>query len=168
MPRLVSHRPRLALAGFTMVAALASCSPGTVPFPADEAVAHYDDLATELGSVLAVDGTSWELAQDTRKVAGGGEACLFTPGTWSPETSLPEPADDEGWEQRMATVNTVLTGYGFEEIEDVTEKGSRTVLKTQDEHGATLTITAEGQIRIWEAAVDADACTAGTLGIEPS
>lgn len=168
MPRLVGYRPRLALALLAVMIPLASCSTGTAPIPADDAVSHYDDLATELEAALAVDGTAWELAPDTRKVTSGEDACLFTPGTWSPETPLPEPADDEGWEERMATVNSVLSGYGFEEIEDVTEEGSRTVLQTQDEHGATLSMSAEGQIRIWEAAVDADPCSAETLGIEQS
>ncbi|GAA1484746.1 hypothetical protein [Brachybacterium fresconis] len=168
MPRLAGRRPHLALALLAVMIPLASCGTGTAPVPADDAVSHYDDLATELGAALAVDGTPWTLAPDTRQVAGGDDGCRFTPGTWSPETPLPEPSEDEGWTRRMATVNSVLSGYGFEEIEDVTEDGSRTVLQTQDEHGATLSITAEGRIRIWEAAVDTDPCTAETLGIEQS
>ena len=52
-----------------------------------------------------------------------------------------------------------------EEREGVTAQGSRSVLETIDEHGATLRITAEGQIRIWEAAVEAAPCTPESLGI---
>ncbi|MDN5687568.1 MAG: hypothetical protein L0G94_13000 [Brachybacterium sp.] len=168
MPHLVGRRPRLALALLALMIPLASCGTGTAPIAADDAAPHYDDLATELEAALAVDGTAWQLEPDTRQVTGGDDGCLFTPGTWNPETPLPEPADDEGWTRRMATVNSVVSGYGFEEIEDVTEEGSRTVLQTWDEHGATLSITAEGRIRIWEAAVDADPCSAETLGIEQS
>ena len=163
MRRLVRRRHRLALALLAVVIPLGSCGTGTVPVPADEAAAHYDDLVTELEAALAVDGTAWALAPDTREVTAGEDACLFTPGTWSPETPLPEPADDEGWTQRMQSANSVLSGYGFEEIEEVTEEGSRTVLQTQDEHGATLSMTAEGRITIGEAAVDADPCAAEEL-----
>lgn len=145
---------------------LSACATGPAPLPTDEAVTHYEDLATELGAALAVDGTSWQHEQDTRTVTAQDEACLFTPGTWGPENALPEPNDEESWDARIMTVNSVLGGYGFEQIDDVTEQESRTVLMTQDEHGATLRITAEGEIQVQDATVDADPCTAETLGTD--
>ncbi|GAA1283785.1 MULTISPECIES: hypothetical protein [Brachybacterium] len=154
--------PAMALLGVLLP--LTACG-GSVPLPAEGAASHYDDLATELASILAVDGTSWELVEETRTVASSEDACLFAPGTWAPETALPVPSDDAGWDSRIATVNSTILGYGFEQIDGVTEHDSSTVLETVDEHGATLRITAEGDIHIEGATVDADPCTEAALGI---
>ncbi|WP_193103920.1 hypothetical protein [Brachybacterium sp. FME24] len=165
MTRRTGRRITPALLLLCLALPLSACGGGTDPLPGADADARYDDLATELEAALAVDGTSWKLAEDTRTVKTAEDACLFTPGTWTPESALPEPADDEAWQARADTVNTVIAGYGFETIEDVTEQGSRTVLESQDEHGATLRITAEGEVRIWDATVEADPCTAEALDI---
>lgn len=145
---------------------LAACTGAAPPLPADGAVSHYEDVATELAAAMAVDGTSWVLAPETRKVAADEESCRFTPGTWTPEENLHEPSDENGWDRRIAAVNPVLSQYGFEEIEGVAPDGGRSLLKTTDEYGATVTITPEGDLRIWGVRVDADPCTAATLGIE--
>lgn len=165
MTRLAGRRITPSLLLLCLALPLSACGGGTVPLPGAESVARYDDLATELEAALAVDGTSWKLAEETRTVKTAEGACLFTPGTWTPEAALPEPADDEAWEARAETVNAVIVGYGFETIEDVTEQDSRTVLESTDEHGATLRIAAQGEVRIWDAAVKADPCTAEALGI---
>lgn len=144
---------------------LAACAGTAPPLPADGAVSHYEDVATELAAALAVDGTSWVLAPKTRKVAAVEETCEYTPGTWTPAESLPAPSDEDAWGPRIDTVNPVLSQYGFAEIEDPTAQAGRFILKTTDEYGATVTITPEGEVRIWGARVDADPCTAATLGI---
>lgn len=163
-------RPRVlhTCRGLALLAALvplAACGTGTTALPAAEAVAHYETLVDELEDVLSDDGASWQLAEDTRKVTDEGGSCLFTPGTWDPEAPLPAPDGEEGWNARITSVSTVVEAHGFAPIEDVTAQGSRSVLETTDEHGATLVITAEGRIRLWEAAVDAEPCSAGSLGI---
>ena len=149
-----------------LLLSLAACTGAAPPLPADGAVSHYEDVATELAAAMAVDGTAWVLAPKTRKVTADEESCLYTPGTWTPEELLPAPPDEDSWEPRITAVNPVLSQYGFEEIDSVTPNGGRVILKTTDEYGATVTITPEGEVRIWGARVDADPCTAATLGIE--
>lgn len=163
--RPLVRRSCQALLALGAMVSLASCGAGTEPLPAPGAVAHYDGVVDELEGALADGGTSWQLAEATRKVAVQEGTCRFTPGTWQPAMRLPAPDGEGGWEERIALVNPVLADYGFKEITDVTAQGSRTVLESSDAHGATLRITAEGEIRIWAAAVEADPCAPETLGI---
>lgn len=165
MQRPLALRTGKALALLAVVVPLAACGIGTTTLPASEAVTHYESLVGALGDALGDDGATWQQAPETRKVAGENGACLFTPGTWDPEAPLPAPDGHEGWTDRITSVNAVVEGYGFASIEDVTEQGSRSLLETADEHGATLLITAEGQIRIQQAAVDAAPCSPKSLGI---
>lgn len=165
MQRPLALRTGKALALLAVVVPLAACGISTTTLPASEAVTHYESLVGALGDALGDDGATWQQAPETRKVAGENGACLFTPGTCDPEAPLPAPDGDDGWTDRITSVNAVVEGYGFASIEDVTEQGSRTVLETADEHGATLLITAEGQIRIQQAAVDAAPCSPKSLGI---
>lgn len=163
--RPIVHRSYAAALVLGAATSLTACGAGSEPLPAPEAVAHYESIVAELEGALADGGTDWQHAEDTRKVVEQDGTCRFTPGTWQPATPLPTPDGEEGWEDRIALVNPVLTGHGFEEIEDVTAQGSRTVLESSDAHGATLRVTPEGEIRIWEAAVEADPCTPEGLGM---
>lgn len=152
--------------------ALAACG-GATPIAADDAVAHYDSAADAAVGALADsagDGSGdsdgeWMLAEDTRTVTENDGACEYTPGTWSPVTSLPS-ADDELWQQRLDALNPVLAEHGFEQIDATTQDGSRDVVESTDGHGATLQVTAEGQVRIWGAVVDADPCEPARLGLD--
>ena len=96
-------------------------------------------------SSVGIDGsgTSWTLARTMR---------------------LPS-VDSTGWQERLDALNPVLAEHGFEEASGTTQDGSREVLETRDEHGATLQITEQGQVRIWGAEVDADPCDPAELGL---
>lgn len=163
--RPLVHRCCRALLLLGAVTPLAACGADAAPIAAADAVTHYESVVDDLTGALADDGTSWQLAQDTRKIAEHEGACRFTPGTWQPAVPLPTPDGDGDWEDRIAAVNPVIADHGFAEIQDTTAQGSRTVLETRDDHGATLRITPEGEIRIWEVAVDAAPCTPESLGI---
>lgn len=159
---LTHRRAGLLLATATMLP-LAACG-GSAPLAADVSVAHYDGAAEKVVEVLAEEGGEWTLAEDTRKVADSGGTCEYTPGTWNPDASLPS-VDDAGWQERLDALNPVLAEHGFEEAAGTTQDGSREVLETRDEHGATLQVTEDGQVRIWGAEVDADPCEPAALGL---
>lgn len=144
---------------------LAACGADPEPLPAAGAVSHYEDFVDELAGALADGDTSWQHAPATQKVTEQKGGCRFTPGTWQPDAPLPAPEVEDDWEERIAQVNPVLTEHGFSEIEHATEQGSRSVLESRDAHGASLEITPEGRIRLWEVAVEADPCSPETLGI---
>src|SRR5690606_10212006 len=131
---------------------------------AAEAVAHYDEVVAELGDVLAEDGAPWRHAPATRRISEESGSCVLTPGTWSPQSPLPAPEGEEGWDALRGAVSPVVEAHGLAPVDEVTAQGSRTVLETTDGHGATLRITAEGEIRIWGAAVEAETCAEESLG----
>ncbi|MGP9695533.1 hypothetical protein ACT3TZ_13070 [Brachybacterium sp. AOP25-B2-12] len=149
------------------LALLTACS-ATSPLPASGAVDRYDtvgeDVATTLAAADSTDVT-WSLTETTRTVTEVGGTCSYTPGTWTPSSALAEPSDDDAWQGRIDALNPVLEESGFETLDRPAADGSRTVLTSEDTHGATLTITAEGEVRIHGATVDADPCTTKTLGI---
>lgn len=162
-PLVPRAAPALLLLG--ALTPLGACTTDVEPIPADGAVAHYEGVVDELEAALASSDTAWQHAPDTTKVVEQDGTCRLTPGTWQPESPLAEPEGDDGWQERIAQLNPVLAEHGFAEIDDVTAQGSRSILESRDTHGASLEITAEGRIRIWDAAVDADPCTPETLGI---
>lgn len=149
----------------TALTPLAGCTADADPLSSDGAVAHYEGLVDELEDALASSDTTWQHAPDTTKVAEHDGTCRLTPGTWQPESPLAEPEGEDGWEKRIAQLNPVLAAHGFTEIEEASAQGSRSVMESSDSHGASLEITAEGRIRIWDATVDAEPCTPETLGI---
>lgn len=154
---------RTAVLGTTAALSLSACG-GTEPLPANQAVAHYDDAATALTQALGADGTTWEHTEATRKAEGTDGACEYTPGSWSPSAPLPAPEDDAAWEARIDAVNPVLEEHGFDAVNGTTTDESRKVLETEDAHGATLHLTAEGELRIWGAEVTTDPCELEGLG----
>lgn len=143
---------------------LSACG-GTEPLPADQAVAHYDDAATALTVALGSGGITWEHGEASRKADERDGTCEYTPGNWSPSAPLPAPEDDAAWEARIDAVNPALEEHGFDAVSGTTADGSRKVLGTEDAHGATLQLTAEGDLRIWGAEVTADPCD--TPGLNP-
>lgn len=161
--RAPSRRARITVLATSSLLLVTGCG-GDSPIPADDAVGHYDSLVEDLTTALPGATAPWTHAEATRKAADIGGSCTYTPGTWDPETPLAPPTDDDEWNQRIDAVNPALEGHGFDRITETTTQGPRTLLRTEDEHGATLTITAEGEIRIWEASVDADPCTLAGLG----
>lgn len=154
---------RTGLLAACAVLPLAACG-SSAPLAAGGAVAHYDGAAEAVFDVLSDGDDQWSLAEETRKVTASGGTCEYTAGTWTPEASLPS-VDSTGWQERLDALNPVLAAHGFEEASGTTQDGSREVLETRDEHGATLQITEQGQVRIWGAEVDADPCDPAELGL---
>lgn len=163
--RPLTPRTALALLLLAALTPLAACTADAEPLPADGAFAHYEGVVDDLEAALVSSDTAWQHAPDTTKVAERDGTCRLTPGTWQPESPLAEPEGEEGWQERIAQLNPALAEHGFTEIEEVSAQGSRNVLESSDSHGASLEITAEGRIRIWDAAVDAEPCTPETLGV---
>lgn len=147
----------VAVLGAAAALSLSACG-GTEPLPADQAVAHYDDAATALTVALGAGGITWEHGEASRKADERDGTCEYTPGNWSPSAPLPAPEDDAAWEARIDAANPALEEHGFDAVNGTTADGSRKVLETEDAHGATLQLTAEGDLRIWGAEVTADPC----------
>lgn len=144
---------------------LAACS-GDEPLPAGDAVEHYDTAADAVAEALGAAGTTWTLAEKGRSVREDDGRCRYTPGSWNPDSPLDVPQGDDAWQERIDAVSPALQEHGFAAVSKPSSEGSRQILETEDAHGASLSITAEGRIRIWDAEVAADPCTAQTLGIE--
>jgi hypothetical protein len=146
------------LLAIAAVMPLAACG-GDTALPATEAVGRYDEIAEGISAAIAADGTTWKLAEDTRRTEAVDDACQYTPGTWRPAGALPVAEDEALWQERIDAVNPVLEQHGFAPVDELTQDGSREVLESEDEHGATVRLTADGELRIWGARVDAAPCT---------
>lgn len=154
---------RCAIVSTTLVL-LTACGDSEEPIRAADAVAHYDEVAAAIAATAAPDA-AWTFADSTRHVAADGSGtCLYTPGDWSMDSPLIS-ADARSWDDVLDALGPSLEEYGFEPVDSTTEQQSRRVLETTDEHGATLQITEDGKLRIHSALVDADTCTAATLGL---
>lgn len=157
------HGPAaLALLGLLV---LASC--GRVePLPASDAVAHYDEVADGLTAAIGGEDAEWTFNVRPQHVTLEDGDCTYTAGRWDLEEPLehPGPESDE-WRTRIAAVNPVLEDHGFERIAKPTQQGAGTLLQSTDEHGATATISGNGDLYIHSAVVDAETCTPEALGI---
>lgn len=151
------------LIGLCLILPLSACSSDD-PLPAAQAIEHYDEVGHDIAQALSGEDGTWLHENRGRSVSETEGTCRYSPGSWNPAEDLEAPTDDGAWQARMDVVNPVLEEHGFSEITKTTEQGSRRLLESEDEHGASIRITPEGQIRITSAAVDAEPCTMETLG----
>lgn len=145
--------------------ALAGCG-SPQPLSADAAVETYDALASDLQSALAPQGVVWHRAAATRKVAERDGACAYDPGNWLPETSAESHLrTPRGWEPWLSAIDPVLEDHGFARVSVPEQVEGVLRIRTTDDHGAELTLDMTGQLRIWNARIDASPCAAETLGL---
>ncbi|MCS6712176.1 hypothetical protein JSY14_09125 [Brachybacterium sp. EF45031] len=149
----------------TVLLVFSACGGFDTPLPAEDAVAHYDDVATTVADAAAPEA-SWNHAESTRHVtAEDPGTCRYTPGDWSMDGPLIS-RDGRTWDDLIGDLGPSLEKAGFDPVDAASEQASRRVLETTDAHGATLQLTEDGRMRIHSALVDADACTESALGID--
>lgn len=150
------------------VAALLTACTSVSPLPAGEAVAHYDQVAAELTAALAEStGQEWGALEGRQEVQESDGECLYTPGEWETGAALPGVSGDEGWDEIAAAVDPVLVEQGFSELGRPSRQGALYRVGATDEHGAEVTITAQGRLRITDAQIEtaAESCSAELLGL---
>ncbi|MGO2360951.1 MAG: hypothetical protein ACTH6N_07435 [Brachybacterium tyrofermentans] len=147
-------------------AALLTACGGVVPLPAGEAVAHYDEVAAELTSALGEStGQEWSLLEHRREVQEREGVCRYSPGDWETGTTLPGVSGDDGWDEIIAAVDPVLVEHGFSELGRPTRQGALYLVRAADEHGAEVTLSAQGTLRIADAEITTESCSAESLAL---
>lgn len=137
------------------------------PIAADEAVPHYDAVAEDVTGALGSTNTRWELGGSARHVREKDSVCRYNPGQWTPDPAL-TVSDDADWDAWIAALNPVLVEDGFQKFHKVDQAEYSQILRTHDDHGAQIEITADGTVRIWDAVVDASPCTDAAVGLDTS
>lgn len=164
-PHRAARRSRRSLLLVSVAALLTGCGAMT-PLPADEAVAHYDEVAAGLTSALAEStGQEWSFLEHLQEVQESDGACLYSPGAWEAGTTLPGVSGDEGWDEITAVVDPVLVEHGFSELGRPSRQGALYQVSATDEHGAEVVLTAQGQLRIADAQIGTETCSAEALGL---
>lgn len=144
---------------------LAGCG-GTEPLAAESAVAHYDAVAGDLVEALESQGLDVGLAPATRLVAERDGRCAYDAGTWIPARSVEDALrSEDGWGPWIAAAEPVLAEHGFETVDAPEHAEGMLRIRTTDRHGAELTLDMTGQLRIWDAEVDAAPCDQAALGL---
>lgn len=144
---------------------LAGCGAVT-PLPAGEAAAHYDEVAAGLTSALDEStGQRWSVLEHRQDVQERDGVCLYSPGEWEAEGTLPGVSGGKGWDEIVAAVDPVLVEHGFSELGRPSRQGALYQVRAADEHGAEVTLTAQGQLRIADAQIETETCSAESLGI---
>lgn len=166
-PRPRSAETRLGAAALVAAAllALAGCSGGQ-PIPAQDVVAHYDEVAADAAAAGAADGREFELQGATRAVEERDGDCLYRAGDWT--SSMPfdgSVSGDEAWDAYVAPYEDVLREHGFGRFGSVTRRGALPYAEARDEHGAIFMIDAQGRFSISDARVQTDSCTPEALGL---
>jgi len=161
-PRGLRPRPWLLLSSAALLAGCASVT----PVPAADAVEHYDQVAAELTSALAdATGQQWSALENRQEVQERDGTCLYSPGEWEGGAPLPGVSGDEGWDGITAAVDPVLAEHGFSELGDPSRRGALHQVSAEDEHGAELVLTAQGELRITGAQIETETCSAEALGL---
>ncbi|EWS80492.1 hypothetical protein BF93_03680 [Brachybacterium phenoliresistens] len=166
-PRPGSTEARLGAAALVAAAllALAGCSGGQ-PIPAQDVVAHYDEVAADAAAAGAAGGREFELQATTRTVAERDGDCLYRAGDWTSSVPFDGSASDEGaWDEYVAPYEDVLREHGFGGFGPVARRGALHYAEARDEHGAIFTIDAQGRFSISDARVETDRCTPEALGL---
>lgn len=170
MPRAHARRPASIMVVPILVAALAvgvTAGCGTsAAVPAADAVGRYDAAVADLEEALAGTGVTWEHLPATRTVEERDEGCAYDPGTWEPSSSAEEDLrSPDGWRPWLDAAAPVLAEHGFEAVDEPERVEGTLRLRSEDHHGAELTIDMSGRIRIWGARIDATPCAPASLGL---
>lgn len=161
-PRHARPHPLLALALAPL--ALVACG-GVEPMPADRAVAHYDEVGAAVAASLGDLGGPWEHRESSRAVRAEDDGCTYSAGTWDAASPLDGVRGEEGWGRVTEAAQPAADDAGFGEFGPPERSGARAYVEATDAHGATLRIDDQSGIAVLHAHVDAEPCTAGTLGL---
>lgn len=164
-PLRAGRRARRGLLLVAAAALLAGCG-GVTPVPAADAVAHYDEAASALTAALAAStGQQWSALENRRDVSQHDGMCLYSPGEWETGTPLPGVSGTKGWQEITGAVDPVLVEHGFSEFGRPTQQGALHQVTATDEHGAEAVLTEQGQLRIADAQIEIETCSAEALGL---
>ncbi|MDN5899040.1 MAG: hypothetical protein L0H74_03130 [Brachybacterium sp.] len=147
------------------LALLAGCAAVT-PLPAEDAVAQYDEVAADLTSVLAGStGQEWTFVEHLRSVQERDGVCLYSAGAWEAGAPLSAVSAGKGWDEIVAAADPVLEEHGFTAFGRPSRSGALYSVSATDGHGAEVELTAQGTVRIADAEIAAQECTAEGLGL---
>ena len=142
------------------------CAPD--PYPAPEAVAHYEDVLFQARTILEATGIEWEDSVYRPSVVEEDGRCVYNTGSIRP-VEQPEPwavlrhPDFES--VMLPQLNQLLTDNGFSELGDTTVSGNGGWRTATDDHGATFELWSDIGFRIDGVVVDAEPCTPEALGL---
>lgn len=157
---------RAAIAALGALLLVAGCGGSGSPLPAEEAVAHYEDVSADLlGALDAVRPLTWEhRAQEI--LEPGAEDCRYQAGIWEADAALyPEPGQGMDWEPWRTAVDPVLEEHGFEALGREQSSGGEYWLESEGPHGARIVLESRGSLRITDVRVDAEPCEDAALGL---
>lgn len=160
VPPATGRARRGAVAAIALAALVTACGSPQV-LAAEDAEARYEAVITDVQGAMGELGYELVHAPATRSVQLHEGACTYTPGNYEVEGLGEDLIHEEGWEPILEAVNPVLDEHGFATRDQPRESGGLLVIGVEDGHGAEFSMTSRGDVRIWGARIEDEACADG-------
>mgnify|MGYP007040920984 CR=1 FL=1 len=138
------------------------------PLPAEDAVAHYEQVRVDLITAIGAEDLGLEVREEPVVETADG-TCVYDPGSWEADGEFVANAES-AWGPLIDPLNEVLGRHGFGEVDEFTyANGEAFGISVVDGHGLRLrAYTLEGStiVSLHGAVIDAEGrCSLAELGV---